>query len=208
MTSKTTFVESRNLLGTWGLYFLLGFMLLGIPIQGNLFAQNNPTPFDHGDRVDVYFADNSLQSIYHGQATTKTVSGGVTTYDMTTATPDNGNDFYTIACDSCTETNVVVSEMISSNNRISPFLGVGDVAVYRNAGQDIDGNTFDVALSVTSATSFPGSLRSVAAAKNNLDGGAHIEASYGLTRYLQPNSSGSSVSFCACIFNLFWRWCK
>ena len=156
-------------------------------------AQTNST-FDAGDRVDVYFAPTSLapdgitqlSTIYHGFATGNTVTS-------------NGNDFFTIADNTTTAplTTTTLPSMTSSNNTVSPFLGLDDVVVFRNAGSE-GGVSYDVVIKVISVVDF------VDGSVDTGMSGEYVYPTASLSRYLQPNTSGNNtISFSTAANNFF-----
>ena len=132
--------------------------------------------FNAGDRIDVFFADPVLQSTYN----------------------NNGNDFYTIADDNGVLSSNMLSDLTSSNNNISPLIGVGDVVVFRNGGVE-DGVTYDVVIELEAIQPFSGSTESSDAGNNNVIGTAST------TRFWQPNTSGggTNISFSGAPNNVF-----
>ena len=168
---------------------LFCFLILSFLSVGIASAQENEDPFTAGETVEVFLNSTDV-------ATSGDYTGG-----QFVAT-SGGYHHYIVADDTGTYTGVsAVSALSSSNNNISPMLGVGDVVVFRNASVDTgeaDYQVFDIAVEVIEIVDFPGTVE-VSDADN-----AAIIGTASTTRFVQPNtSSGNTISFSIAANNAF-----
>ena len=159
-------------------------------------------PFFGGDRMDVYFNSASSRAALNNNSDFNcfTVAEGLTATQKAVA---YGGD----AADYTTDTGTYSSNMMSAlsaktANVISPFLGVNDVVVFRNASLTPDVLNFDIVATVVSVVDYPGEV--------DVDPNAYLSEKYegqgitisdevyntaSLSSFVQPQMSGDTVSY-------------